>query len=242
MMKKITFLASRHPFGGVPHPIPIDIERHPHILLTGGTGSGKSMAALLITAKFSLHFQNSKIWILDYKGDDTFRFLSSDTENARYYRYTDCLKGLENFFSMFQERLSGNPDRSIRLLYIDELPSMLLNLPKKESEAAKTMIATVLMMGRSMGCFVLTCTQRASAELFPQGSRDNYSIVIALGNISKESAGMLGFDREKFIPVKNIGEGHLLLSGTDQQAIQMPLITSDGLRLMKADILQAVTR
>lgn len=248
-MKPVAFLWERHPLpGGATRPIEIDFSRYCHILTVGGSGSGKSMASLLLTAKVSLHNPSSKVWILDYKGDsDTFGFLNNGVDNSvsecRYWQYSDCMKGLEDYYSMFQKRLSNDPDqdKGFRLLWCDEWASFILNLPKKEAEAAKSMLSTVLMMGRSKRCQVLMSTQKAMMEIFSSGSRDNFSVCLAMGNISKESAAMLGFSRDEFLPVTEIGGGHLLLGGR-QLPVQVPFIGPRGMARMKEDILRAVTR
>lgn len=247
-MKAITFCAERPPNrGAAQRPIPIDFDKKCHILVIGASGAGKSVASMLITAKVSLHIKNSKIWILDFKGDsETFGFLNNlnSVTDCRYWQYTDCVKGLEDYYTTFQERLSHDPGpgAGLNLLWADEWASLILNMPKKEAEAAKSMLSTILMMGRSKRCQVLTSVQRASAELFSQGARDNYGVCLALGNISKESASMLGFDREAFNPVQSIGGGHLLLNGSNQRPVQIPYIGPRGMARMKADILKAVTR
>lgn len=229
---------------GIKEPIAINLDKFCHILIVGSSGSGKSMASLLLTARISLHIPTSKIWILDFKGDgDTFGFLDGNSA-CRYWRFTSCKAGLENYYAMFQERLSNSPgpDAGLCLLWVDELSSFLLNLPKKDADIAKSMLSTILMMGRSKRCQIITTVQRASAELFSQGARDNYGICLSMGNITKESSATLGFDREAFFPVTSIGGGHLLLNGTDQRPIQVPYIGPSGMEKVKAAILQAVTR
>lgn len=243
-MRPITFCAERLPSGGAIRPIPVDLERYPQALLVGATNSGKSIASMLITAKVSLKFPTSKVWILDFKGDsDTFDFVDG-VSDCRYWKYMDCMEGLVNYFSMFQKRLSHDPgpDAGLNFLWADEWPSFLLNLPKKEAEAARNMLSTILMMGRSKRCLTLTTAQKAMAEMYAHGARDNYNVCLAMGNISKESASMLGFDRDAFCPVTEVGGGHLLLGGTNQRPVQVPYIGPRGMAKMKADILKAVTR
>ena len=244
-MRPMVFCAERLPSGGAAQrPIPINLDKSPMAIVVGGSGSGKSVSSMLITAKIALHNPNSRVWILDYKGDsDTFGFLDGVTY-CRYWQYADCMKGLEDYYVMFQERLSHDPgpNAGLNLLWADEWASFVLNLPKKEAEAAKSMLSTILMMGRSKSCQVLTSVQRASAELFSQGARDNYSVCLSMGNISKESAATLGFSRDEFLPITEFGGGHLLLNGTDQRPIQVPYIGPRGMARMKEDILRAVTR
>lgn len=97
------------------------------------------------------------------------------------------------------------------------------------------------MMGRSRRFFCLTSVQRAQAELWNQGARDNYSCCLGLGNLSKEAASVLGFSRDEFLPVTEIGGGHLLLGGR-QIPVQVPYIGPRGMARMKEDILRAMTR
>lgn len=224
--------------------ISINLDKSPHMVIIGNSGSGKSMSALLCCAKLAAHLPDFRLWVLDYKGDsDTFGFLEK-AGNCRYWQYAECMAGLESYYSVFEERLSHNPgpNAALCLLWVDELASFILNLPKKEAETAKTMMSTALMMGRSKRCQILTTTQRASATLFSEGARDNYSVRLAMGNISRESATMLGFDRDEFRPVTQIGGGHLLLDGADQRPVQVPYISQRGMEKIREAILQAATR
>ena len=238
----ITFCAERLPSGGAIRPIPIDFDKSPHVICQGGTGTGKSIASLLMTAKIS-RIQGSQVFILDYKNDvDTFGFCHSP--NCRYWRFQDCEDGLEEFYSLFQSELTSDDDigsRPIRWLWIDELGSWLLNSDRKTAGSIRSKISTVLMLGRSRRFFCLTSVQRAQAELFSQGSRDNYSVCLGMGNLTKESASVLGFSREEFLPVTEIGGGHLIVGGR-QYPVQIPYIGARGMARMKEDILRAVTR
>lgn len=203
-------------------PVNWDIQRYPHFIVTGATGSGKTVAVKTIMERVAKHAPNAKITVCDYKAED-FRFLDGC---SRYYAFDRCAEGLDHFFSEFQARQSGEDDsRTMRLLVFDEWAAFLSNLDKKELAEVQKKLATLLMLGRSFNVHVLISVQRADAEYFAK-SRDNFSIVIAMGNISKESAAMFGFDRQQFMPCRQQGQGHLLLNGTKQLPIEVPRVRS----------------
>ncbi len=242
-MRPIVFCAERLPSeGAAQRPIPVDFDKYPHLIVQGGTGTGKSIASLLATAHVS-QLPGAEVFILDYKNDmDTFKFFHG--KNCRYWRFRDCEAGLNEYYDLLQAELASDDDNGphkVRWLWIDELGSWLLNSDHKTSERIRSQISTILMMGRSRRFLTLTSVQRAQAELWNQGARDNYSCCLGLGNLSKESASVLGFSRDEFLPVREIGGGHLLLGGR-QIPVQVPYIGPRGLARMKEDILRAVTR
>lgn len=195
-------------------------ERVPHMLIIGSTGSGKSYLVRLILAKIGLFVPDASIFLADFKADD-FTFLRGA---PNYYEFNQCSTGLDRFFHEFQRRQSGeDTSRSFKLLLFDEWASFLLTLDKKEADTARTKLSTLLMLGRSFNFQVIISQQRADAEHFAK-SRDNFGLVIALGNISKESAAMFNFDRDKMDAVSGIGCGYMLVNGTDMKAIRVPMV------------------
>lgn len=243
-MRPITFCAERLPSGGAIRPIPVNFDKYCHMICQGGSGTGKSLTSLLVTAKIS-QIPGAQVFILDFKNDvETFGFCRRKGKTCRYWRFRDCEAGLDEYYNLLQTELASDEDngpRPVRWLWVDELGSWLLNSDKKTAESIRSKIATILMMGRSRRFFCLTSVQRASADLFAQGSRDNYNVCLSLGNASKEAASVLGFSRDEFLPVTEIGGGHLILGGR-QYPVQVPYIGPRGMARMKADILKAVTR
>ena len=214
-------------YGEAVRPIPIDFDKSPHLICQGGTGTGKSVASLLTAAKIS-QLPGSQVFILDFKNDvDTFKFCHG--KDCRYWRFRDCETGLKKYYNLLQDELASDEDsgpRPVRWLWIDELGSWLLNSDKKTADSIRSKIATILMMGRSRRFFVQTSAQ---AELFSQGSRDNYSVCLGMGNLTKESASVLGFSRDEFLPVTEIGGGHLIMGGGSAR-FKSPISAPEGWR------------
>lgn len=206
---------------GISYEVFWDYKHFPHVLCFGSTGSGKTYAVKLLIGTIALKIPQAKILICDFKADD-FKFLNGCT---RYFQFTDCAVGLDAFVKMFEARQSGTDEsRDFRLLVFDEWASYCNNLDKKAVEEEKRKLATLLMLGRSFNVHVLVSQQRADAEYFAK-SRDNFSVVIALGNISKESCLMFGFDRDAMKPARHTGEGHILFNGDDLRSIVVPTVS-----------------
>lgn len=181
------------------------------------------MAAALLVGHISADYPTARVWVGDAKGDDVFRPLHA-TESARYWRFTNTIDGLRNFYEAFQVRMQGDPDRSLNLIWLDDWSGLMMMLPKKEAEEAKAMLSALLTMGRSMGCQALLTLPRGDASLFATGSRDNIGNVLAMGNLRPDSARMMDLDTDALVSVTSIGGGHLLVNGAQQYAVQVPPI------------------
>ena len=210
--------------GGIKHYHKIDFERTPHIMTIGGTGSGKTYLNKLILAKVLLHIPNSQITVLDFKADD----YTSMRGCNRLFEFDNCYNGLQQFYENFLARQQGkNLDRSFQLIAVEELGSMLAYYEKKQSDAIKAMLATLILMGRSFNVHCIISTQRPDATYFNSGVRDSISCVIALGNLSREGKSMLFSSFEDSLePVYGQGVGYMLTNGTNLNKIQVPQISS----------------
>ena len=208
----LLFLADRYPDGGSHNLIAL---KPMHIVLAGGTGSGKTRAAARLVAELA-STPEARAWIVSYKFEDLFAPLL-DVPGACVYMGNDSLRGIEDYFNTtFKARMDGNRSRAPAWLLLDELGLLVTSMPKKEGEAVKAMLSALLAGGRSLGCWVVVGTQRNAAELYNFGSRDNFGAQILLGNPTKQSAEVMGFDRDALLPVYAPGEGHILLNGVEQ--------------------------
>jgi hypothetical protein len=156
-----------------------DIEATPMWMLIGASGTGKTVAGkiwLFQIVKFLR--ENVGIWVLDFKMQD-YEFLKG---KSQYFAYDQVLDGLRKFYvTVFEARQSGEcQDLTPQILVIEELPSFLNSLERKDLDEAKRLIANLLMLGRSRRCHILSISQTGHAEYHGK-ARDNYTVRVALG-------------------------------------------------------------
>lgn len=223
---------------GVPRYISWDTDKQPHTIIIGNTGSGKTYLSKLILGKISKYILDSQLYICDYKGDEDFGFL---TNLSRFYRYTDCQKGLQLFYEDFLLRQSGaDTSRNAKFLFFDEWASYLNSLDKKVVEEEKKKLSNLLMLGRSFNFHVIISQQRADAQYFAT-ARDNFNLCIGMGNLSPESKEMFFSSYKKEMkPNRQQGTGYMLVNGAGLRAVRATKI-SDFTKLHNA-IMQGVTR
>lgn len=222
---------------GIEKYIKWDSELSPHGAIFGGTGSGKTYAEKLLLSRIALKCPDSQFFICDFKGDSDFSFLISE---KRFYRYSECKKGLEDFFARFSARQSGKDnDRSFLLLVFDEWASYILSLDKKTADDEKKKLAVLLMLGRSFNVHVLVCMQRLDVAYIQ--SRDCIGLILAMGNLSDEGKEMMFKDyKNQMKPNRRQGTGYMLINGTDFTPFVVPTVSDAD--LMNAYIQKAVQR
>jgi energy-coupling factor transporter ATP-binding protein EcfA2 len=211
----------------LPTIISLDMERlsrEPNFLVVGKTGSGKSYALAILLGIYTRHIPNVSITICDYKKSSFAQF--ADTHN--FYGYEDVPSGILAFYKEFCERLEANDvkrNQQVKVLLIDEYGAMIAAQEKKQADELKTMLANMLFMGRSLGIRVLIGVQRADAEHFKAGSRDQFRAILALGNLSKEQKQMLFSEyKDKMDERNSLGDGYLLIEGQDIERVKIGTI------------------
>lgn len=212
-----------------------------HWLVVGPSGTGKTVFSASLVARIALHVPDTKIWVASYKDDDFFQFCHG-IEGARYRFFNDSVSAIQEFKDILDARLGGDPDRSFRLLWVDELAAMVTGLPRAESTFVKDAISSTLQTGRSLNCQILVSVQRGDSAYFNNGSKENFGNLVFLGpHISKESAAMFGVDRATLSPVTGRA-GYYIINGNTEaiQPIQVPII-KDTTKL-KAALLNGITQ
>jgi len=214
-------------------------QKAPHVVIFGSTGSGKTYLCKLMLGKISLYEPVAEIYVCDFKGDDDFTFLEG---GSRFFRFNRCKNGLQEFYERFQARQDGtDKSRNMLILYFDEWASYCnSNDDKKALEAEKRKLATILMLGRSFRVHIIISQQRPDAAYF-NAARDNFNLVISLGNLSEEGKNMIFHEYKKLmLPNRQRGTGYMLINGTDFTTIQVSSISN--LQKLQTTIQNGVTR
>lgn len=210
-----------------------------HWLVVGPSGTGKTVFSSSIAARIVLHVPDAKIWIASYKDDEFFQFCHG--VEGRYRYFNESVAAIREFKDILDARLGGDPDRSFRLLWIDELAAMVTGLPKAEATFVKDAVSMTLQTGRSINCQLLVSVQRADSVYFNNGSKENFGNIVFLGpHISKEAAAMFGVERATLPPVMGRA-GYYIVNGNseDIRPIQCPIINNPT--KLKAALLKGIT-
>lgn len=209
-------------------------------LVVGNTGSGKSTFLGMLLAKYAKYIQGISITVCDYKKSSFARF--KDTKN--FYGYTAVPEGIRKVYQEFSERLMEDNEKRnqhICLLLIDEYGTLLSSLDKQTAFEIEMMVASMLCMGRSLGIFVLVGIQRAQAKFFENGSRDQFRVLVGMGNLSKIQKEMVFPDyKEDMIDNNKTGEGYLAIDG--QEGIERFKAIPDGVEKFDEYIRKAMNR
>lgn len=212
---------------GISVVVNLDPTVYTHVLLTGGSGSGKSYSLLYLLKQYVK--EHIELWLCDFKNSTDFAFLNG---YQHYYTGDDAIEGILSYYKKFTEVRRSGETATHYILIVDEYPSMINYLSTKD-KLEKTKVANevmgaiseILMLGRGIKFGCLITTQRADSSLFANGSRDNFQCVIGLGRMSKEQKTMV-FTGED-IPMELVfqrGEGYLLADGKEIMQVKYPLI------------------
>lgn len=205
---------------GLKEPIKYNQKTHPSLLLTGSSGAGKTVA--LNYAMY--HLKPCNLLFFDFKGD--FKELKS----CEHYKSGDeVIDALEKYHENFQLIRKGELTQDKQnILVIDEYPALISYLDKKSAERIKTIIQSLLMLGRGVqkGFGTWICCQRPDASLFPGGARNNFMIIQHMGRATPEDWKMHFSGLERPDKDYKCGQGIVWADGYEPRNIVIPHITN----------------
>lgn len=212
--------------------IPLYCPLDSHLIVTGGSNSGKSTSVLYWIYK--ARKCACEYHIADFKASKEFQGIS-----LHYSEYEDCYSLIRNFYyDVFLNTPEGG-NGITHILLIDEIAGLLTHYGMTKegkiiADEVRQIMSSILMLGRSRKCFLWLSMQRYSATIFPasSGAADNFQCCIGLGRLSVDSRKSLfageHLDNEQDLLFKQ-GTGIVLIDGQPLKALAIPQVSKKKL-------------
>lgn len=157
---------------GTPLAVNLASNATPHMLISGTTGSGKTVLAhTIITSLTALNKPHAlNVVVLDPKGGDP-RFLANISHHMPMpvaETPDEQHAALERVVQIMLDRKSGSAMPRI-VVYIDEMADTAL----AGGKAALELLSRIAARGRSAGINIVGCTQNPSSKSLPEDLRRN---------------------------------------------------------------------
>ncbi len=199
-----------------------NFDKQPHMLIAGGTGSGKSYFILALIE--ALIKAGAVLNICDPKNADL-----ADLEKVLphvYHTKEDIVACVEEFHQEMLDRMEDikalpNYQTGKNYAYYGLAPHFLVfdeyvafsNMIDKDRalrEPFNNKLVQILMLGRQAGYFVILACQRPDAKYLGDGMRDQFNFRVALGRMSELGYSMMYGDVDKNFYLKDIkGRGYI---------------------------------
>lgn len=220
--------------------------KSPHILISGGTGSGKSMFMSFLLIEFLK--QKSTTYLCDPKNSDLGslsnyfgeKYVATTPNNiARVIRLAvDEMKSRYDYMNenfIYGSNFETHGFKPVWILFDEIGAFQAYGTDKKSKEIInETMdrIKQIILLGRQAGCFILIAGQQINANNLSTELRDNFSLRVSLGFNSSEGLRMMfgSATPDVTIPIEVKGAGLLYLQGSGKEQAQYyesPLIDTD---------------
>lgn len=198
----------------VEHPVIIDMNKFPHALIGGDTGTGKSRILLLIITNLIKYCTNVDIYLLQVRKNDLGVFRNCKQIKASSTSLEEVLKSLQHidYICRRREGLIDNvkgyynindynkENKKLNYIYVIIEEFSMLNISRGDSKEVKKIKSTCLMyiknivnVGRSSGVFLITSLQKPTNDSMPSDIKSQLCTRISLRiNDSPASIVVLG--------------------------------------------------
>lgn len=192
----------------------------PHMLISGGTGGGKTYFILTIIE--ALLQTNAVIYVLDPKNADLADL--SEVMSGVYYKKEDMIGCLNQFYEDMMEMSEAMKQMDgyktgenyaylglpAHFLIFDEYVAFMEMLGSRENQDVLNKLKQIVMLGRQAGFFLILACQRPDAKYLGDGIRDQFNFRVALGRMSELGYGMMFGETNKDFFLKQIkGRGYV---------------------------------
>lgn len=187
---------------GLIEPIVVDMNKFPHMLIGGDTGTGKSRILLLILTNLIKYCDNIEFYLLQVRKNDLGVFNSCkqvkvnsktleevleslkkiDRECNRREKLIDNTKGYYNI-----EDYNKKVYSKLKYIYVVIEEFSFLNVSKGDTKQEKQIksqclkyLKTVVNVGRSSGVFLITALQKPTSDSIPSDIKSQLCTRISL--------------------------------------------------------------
>ena len=206
-----------------------------HLLIVGGTGSGKTRLVTMLILDY-LKF-GSELLIIDPKNCDLAMIgrmidvrLSIQISNVATdenkiaqllrraneemeQRYEKWFSDEKNFGKTWHEIPNAKP----LIVIIDEFSALSAVASPKTMKEINGYLFNLILKGRQAGIEVVMLMQRPDANILSGNIRDQFGVRIGLGNLTNDGRKMLfGITDNDFKTVQTVGGGFILIDGNEQ--------------------------
>lgn len=208
----------------------------PHILVPGGTGSGKSVFISFLILE--LLKRQSTVYIADPKTSDLGslsyyfgeKYVATTPNNiARIVRLV--VEEMQSRYQYMRDNFqygSNFTDHGFKPVWLifDEMGAFQASGTDKKSKEIITEvmdgIKQIILLGRQSGIFILVSAQQMRSETLNTDLRDNLQLRISLGENSSEGRRMVfgSATPDKFKPIEVKGAGYLYMQGSGKETAQ----------------------
>lgn len=227
----------------------VDLASHPHALIAGSTGSGKSnvvnhllSSLMMFTDPAELKFtliDLKRLEFVHYKQSahlfkpivtsaddalDTLQELVEEIEHRSGLLESDGVKELAEYNELHPE------NRLPRLVVvIDEFAELMLASGSKVGKETDRLVSRITNIGRAAGVHLWVCTQRPATQVVSNAIKINMPLVLAgRTQNSAQSGVILGNGDAALLPL--VPGRMIYQSGSIQYEIQTPYINTDNIR------------
>ena len=223
-------------------PITVDIRRFPGLLITGASGSGKSVFVTTMLSELvtKFHDEIESIYYLDYKNASESRYLL-ESGYKHYYCEDNCANGLEEFYERFEEiKKSGkgnDPDQKLNILIFDEAASFFESEQTRGKEGKALaekhhhMLTSIGLLGRSYKVGLWLIFQQPNADVVKTALRESLHTKVCFlsGGFSPEMKRMIGVTDETADLIKSHdsyspGTSVVIRQGAPDVICQVPFV------------------
>lgn len=210
--------------------------KSPHILISGGTGSGKSMFMSFLLIEFLK--QKSTIFLCDPKNSDLGslsnylgkKYVATTPNNiVRVIRLAvDEMKSRYDYMNenfIYGANFETHGFKPVWILFDEIGAFQAYGTDKKSKDLISEVmygIKQIILLGRQAGCFILIAGQQINANNLSTELRDNFSLRVSLGFNSSEGLRMMfgSATPDVSIPIEIKGAGLLYLHGSGKEQAQ----------------------